>query len=106
VSDADRRTVAPGEEIDIEPAEDGTRSDHAGTAASAAGAAPKAGAADPGARSTPLDSDLPSGNATGAGGGYGSGSAHRSSGGTGDGEVDTGDDPETDWLREAPGGAG
>ena len=92
------------EESDIEPAADGTRSD-AGTATSAAGAAPKAGEPDAGAHTTPPNADLPSGDATGAGGGYGSGSAERSSGGTGDGEVNAGDDPQTDWLRDAPGGA-
>jgi hypothetical protein len=97
---------APGDETDIEPAEGGTRSDHAGTAASESGAAPKAGQASVGARTTPSDDELPAGDATGASGGYGSGSARRSSGGTGDGEATTGDDPETEWLRDAPGGAG
>jgi hypothetical protein len=35
---------------------------------------------------------------TAAGGGHGSGS-DRSSGGTGDGEHQAGEDPETEWLR-------
>jgi len=104
VTDATQQPEARGDEIDIEPADAGTRSDHAGTATSESGAAPKAGTADAGVRSTPSDDDLPSGNATAAGGGYGSGSAVRSSGGTGDGEVNVGDDPETDWLRDARGG--
>ena len=45
---------------------------------------------------------VPTGDATGAAGGYGTGS-ERSSGGSGEGRHDAGDDPETDWLREAPG---
>lgn len=66
------------------PAEAGTRSDHAGTGATSAGVAPR-------------------GQATSAGGGYGVGS-ERGSGGSGEGTRPAGDDPETDWLRDAPGG--
>lgn len=66
------------------PAEAGTRSDHAGTGATSAGVAP-------------------GGQATSAGGGYGVGS-ERGSGGSGEGTRPAGDDPETDWLRDAPGG--
>jgi hypothetical protein len=99
------RSKAPGEETDIEPAKDGTRSDGAGAASSELGAAPSAGQADPSAREgTRSDPHVPAGDATGAGGGYGSGSADRSSGGTGEGQTVTGSDPQTEWLREAPGG--
>ena len=47
------------------------------------------------------------GQAGSASGGYGTGSAKQSSGGTGDGTADTstpGEDAQTDWLRDAPGG--
>ena len=99
------RPLGPtGEETESEQ-DDGVRNDQPGTATSEVGATPNVGSADPGARMTPSDPNLPSGNATGAGGGYGTGSANRSSGGTGDGEVNAGDDPETDWLRDAPGGS-
>jgi hypothetical protein len=66
------------------PAEAGTRSDHAGTGAASSGVAP-------------------GGQATSAGGGYGVGS-ERGSGGTGEGTQPAGDDSETEWLRDASGG--
>jgi hypothetical protein len=49
------------------------------------------------------------GQAGSASGGYGTGSADGTSGGTGAGDDDTsapGVDPQTDWLRDAPGGGG
>ena len=93
----------PGEETDIEPAKEGTRSDGAGGGTSAVGAAPNAGQADPGAREgTRSDPHVPGGDATGASGGYGTGSGGGSTG-SGDGETQAGDDAQTDWLREAPG---
>ncbi len=49
------------------------------------------------------------GQAGSASGGYGSGSADGTSGGTGAGDDATstpGDDPQTDWLRDAPGRGG
>ena len=53
-------------------------------------------------------SDDPLGGQLGsASGGYGSGSDANSSGGTGDVTEDassSGDDAQTDWLRDAPGG--
>jgi len=106
MSDETRRPQAPGDETDIEPAQEGTRSDGAGTGTSEVGAAPKAGQADPGERGTRSDPHVPAGDATGAGGGYGTGSADRSSGGTGEGQTEAGSDPQTEWLREAPGGPG
>jgi hypothetical protein len=36
---------------------------------------------------------------TAAGGGHGVGSDRQSSGGSGEGEVPTGDDAQTEWLR-------
>ena len=110
-----------GEELDIEPAQPGTRSDGAGASVSSAGAAPSGGDArvnadrsetaapdetrsDPSVRgATRSEPKVPAGNATGAGGGYGTGS-EQSSGGTGEGETDANDDPQTEWLRDAPGG--
>jgi hypothetical protein len=88
------------------PAEAGTRSDHAGTGASSAGVAP--GGSQPGGemavRAQDRETQPPGGQATSAGGGYGVGS-ERGSGGSGEGTRPAGDDPETDWLRDAPGGA-
>lgn len=49
----------------------------------------------------------PAGPADSAGGGYGSASGDASSGGTAEGapgETPAGTDPQTDWLRQAPGG--
>lgn len=49
------------------------------------------------------------GQAGSASGGYGTGSASGTSGGTGSGDDETsaaGDDPQTDWLRDAPGAGG
>ena len=92
-----------GDEIDTFPTA-GQRSDHAGSSASLAGPAPggDAGARDTGSPETRAQPHVPTGDATGAAGGYGTGS-ERSSGGSGEGRHDAGDDPETDWLREAPG---
>ncbi len=48
------------------------------------------------------------GQGSSASGGYGTGSDVQSSGGTGDATEDsssTGEDDQTDWVREAPGGA-
>lgn len=48
----------------------------------------------------------PGGPADSASGGYGSASADRSSGGSAEGaavETPAGEDPQTDWLRTAPG---
>ena len=87
------------------PAEAGTRSDHAGTGATSAGVAP--GGSQPGGemalRAQDRETQPPGGQATSAGGGYGVGS-ERGSGGSGEGTRPAGDDPETDWLRDAPGG--
>ena len=47
------------------------------------------------------------GQSTGASGGYGTASGFGSSGGSGEGTDETstpGDDDQTDWLRDAPGG--
>ena len=98
------------------PAEDGTRSDHAGTGAGVVGPAPGGGdpkgvgdrpAGDPEALAGgPAGGDEPpSGMGTSAGGGYGVGSDRQSSGGTGEGQAPAGDDAQTDWLRSAKGGA-
>jgi len=99
MTDRNRPAEETGDEIDTLP-RPGTRSDHAGSGSSVAGPAPAAGG---GARETPSEPHVPGGQGTGAGGGFGTGSA-QSSGGTGEGQYRAGDDPETDWLRDAPGG--
>lgn len=80
----DTRKPEPLRDRADDPGEAGTHSDHAGTGATSGGVAP-------------------GGEATSAGGGYGVGS-ERGSGGSGEGTRPAGDDPETDWLRDAPGG--
>jgi hypothetical protein len=50
------------------------------------------------------DKEPPGGQATSAGGGYGVGSAS-GSGGSGEATEPAGDDAETTWLRQAPGGS-
>ena len=86
------------------PAEAGTRSDHAGTGTAPTGVAPGGSVREELAvRAQDRETEPPGGQATSAGGGYGVGS-DRGSGGSGEGTRPAGDDPETDWLREAPGG--
>jgi len=103
MSDRERDVGQTGDEIDTLPRA-GLRSDQAGSSASLAGPAPggDADAGETGTTETRSDPHVPAGDATGAAGGYGTGSEH-SSGGTGEGALPAGDDPETDWLREAPG---
>ena len=88
------------------PAEAGTSSDHAGSGATSAGAAPGGSQQerDMAVRAQDRETQPPSGQATSAGGGYGV-ESERGSGGSGEGTRSAGDDPETDWLRDAPGGA-
>jgi hypothetical protein len=105
VTESTRPARPAAEETDIEPTAPGTRSDQAGEGASVVGPAPGGGQADPSAQeATRSDPEIPTGDATGASGGYGTGSSDRSSSGTGEGQTDSGNDPETDWLREAAGG--
>lgn len=103
MSDSERSVGQTGDEIDTMPGP-GRRSDHAGSSASMTGPAPNGGAAGDSDASSETRSNphVPAGNATGASGGFGTGS-ERSSGGTGEGQISAGDDPETEWLREAPG---
>ena len=87
------------------PAEAGTRSDHAGSGATPAGVTPGGAEA---VRETQLrvqdrEGAPVGGQATSAGGGYGVGS-DTGSGGSGEGTAPAGDDAESDWLRDAPGG--
>ncbi|MFL5714337.1 MAG: hypothetical protein ACJ769_06730 [Chloroflexota bacterium] len=101
MTDRNRPDEETGDEIDTFP-RPGTRSDQAGSGGSVAGPSPAAGGDAGETRSEP---HVPGGQGTGAGGGFGTGSG-QSSGGTGEGEYPAGDDPETDWLRDAPGGPG
>ncbi len=77
----DLREREPDRTRGDDPTDEGTRSDHAGTGTGSQGPAPAAG------------------------GGYGSTSE---AGGSGDSEGRTkaGEDPQTEWLRNAPGGEG
>jgi hypothetical protein len=89
------------------PEEEGTRSDHAGTGTGIVGPAPSGGDperhAERVAEGPAGNEEPPGGMGTAAGGGHGTGS-DKSSGGSGEGETVAGEDPETDWLREAGGG--
>jgi hypothetical protein len=96
----DLRQREPARDRADDPAQEGLRSDHAGTSATlAAPAPPKPDQAD----NEPLPDrpeEPPTGQATSAGGGYGTGSDRASSGGSGEGEAPAGEDPETRWLRK------
>jgi hypothetical protein len=87
------------------PPEEGTRSDNAGTGTTAAGASPGGSEAvrESAVRAQDREGEPPAGQGTGAGGGFGVGS-DRGSGGSGEGTRPAGEDAETDWLRDAPGG--
>ena len=103
MTERDRTHGQTGDELDTMPGP-GLRSDQAGASGSLAGPAPKGGDPEaPHPTETRWDPDVPAGDATGTGGGFGTGS-DRSSAGTGEGQYPAGGDPETDWLREAPGG--
>ena len=95
----DLRQREPARDRADDPAQEGLRSDHAGSSASLA--APTPPQPDAGAERPLADrpDEPPSGQATSAGGGYGSGSDRASSGGSGDGQTPAGEDPQTNWLR-------
>jgi hypothetical protein len=86
------------------PPNDGIRSDGAGTGTGVVGPAPAGGDPEKIAEGPAGDPGAPTGMGKTAGGGYGSGSDRQSSGGTGEGQEPTGEDPQTDWLRDADGG--
>jgi len=82
------------------PAEDGLRSDLGGTSATINGASPGgAGARESALPEGDHETEPPSGQLSGAGGGYGVGSDRGSSGGSGEGTEAAGQETETDWLR-------
>ena len=106
-----------------DPTVQGTPSDHAGTGSGVTGPAPGGGESFAAASQRDVhdeepprteeedlaaspagDPEPPGGPSTSAGGGYGTASDRQSSGGSGDGERAAGDEPGTDWLRDAPGG--
>jgi hypothetical protein len=96
----DLREREPARDMADDPAQEGLRSDHAGTSAGLAAPAPPQPGAE-GERPLPdRPTDPPTGQATSAGGGYGSGSDRASSGGSGDAQAPAGEDPQTDWLRD------
>jgi len=92
----DLRQREPARDQADDPAQEGLRSDHAGSSATLAAPAPP----QPELENEPILPDQPQGDepAT-AGGGYGSGSDRASSGGSGEGQSPAGEDPQTDWLR-------
>ena len=95
----DLREREPARDRADDPAQEGLRSDHAGTSATLAAPTPP----QPAESGDPLPDkpvEPPTGQGTSAGGGYGSGSDRASSGGSGDGQTPAGDDPQTDWLRD------
>ena len=114
----DLREREPDRTQGDDPTVRGTPSDHAGTGAGVAGPAPSGGDAEPGpadarspeedaqqlAASPAGDPEPPGGLSTSAGGGYGTASDRQSSGGSGEGVRAAGEEPATDWLRDAPGG--
>jgi hypothetical protein len=99
----DLRQREPARDAGDDPAQEGLRSDHAGSSASMAAPTPPQPRTQPGADAAPTLPDRPeeppTGQATSAGGGYGSGSDRASSGGSGDGQAPAGDDAQTNWLR-------
>jgi hypothetical protein len=103
----DRQAASGSDETELRSG-DGIRTDNAGSGVGVSGPAP--GGDDPDRAERLADS--PAGNVeplgglgTSAGGGHGTGSDKQSSGGTGEGDTNAGDDAETEWLREAPGGS-
>lgn len=84
-------------------ANDGVRSDLAGSGAGIAGPAPAGGDPERLAEGPAGNEETPTGAGKTAGGGYGSGSEVQSSGGTGEGDAPAGDDAQTDWLRASEG---
>lgn len=97
----DLRQRAPARDLDDDPAQEVLRSDHAGTSATLPAPAPPSHANEADLPDRPEES--PTGKATSAGGGYGSGSDRASSGGSGEGQVPAGEDPQTGWLRKEDG---
>ncbi len=107
MSDDLREREPSREGTDVRPG-DGIRTDNAGTGAGLAGPAPAGGDPDNAERvaeGPAANVEPPGGMGTSAGGGHGVGSDRQSSGGSGEGTSTAGDDPETDWLRQAAGGA-
>lgn len=99
----DLRERQPNRDQGDFPAEEGVRSDHAGTGAGVVGPAPAGGDPERVAQGPAGDPEPPSGAGATAGGGYGVASDRQSSGNSGEGVTPAGDDPQTDWLRSAPG---
>ncbi|MFP5343190.1 MAG: hypothetical protein ACLGIJ_09725 [Candidatus Limnocylindria bacterium] len=109
--DADRPTQADGRPTENEdgarptenedelPAEDGLRSDHAGTGDGVVGPAPAGGDPERVAEGPAGDEDPANGAGTTAGGGYGVAADRPSSGNSGEGQVPAGEDAQTQWLR-------
>jgi hypothetical protein len=99
----DLREREPRHDPEAFPPGDGIRKDDAGTGIGVTGPAPAGGdpdKIDPGPAGDP---EPPAGIGATAGGGYGVASERPSSGNSGDGQTTAGDDPQTDWLREADG---
>lgn len=89
----------PAEAEDELPAEDGLRSDHAGTGDGVVGPAPAGGDPEHVAEGPAGDEDPASGAGATAGGGYGVAAERPSSGNSGEGQTPAGEDAQTQWLR-------
>jgi hypothetical protein len=87
------------------PPEEGTRSDQAGTGAGVTGPAPAGGDPERISQGPAGDEEPAQGMGATAGGGYGVAAERPSSGNSGDGQSTAGEDPQTEWLRHAEGGA-
>lgn len=99
--DASDRDDRPADTKDELPAQDGLRSDHAGTGQGVVGPAPAGGDPERIAEGPAGDPDPVSGAGATAGGGYGVAGSRQSSGNSGEGEAPAGDDAQTEWLRSA-----
>jgi hypothetical protein len=91
--------VRPAHEQDELPPTDGVRQDQAGTGHGTTGPAPAGGDPEQLAESPAGAPRPPGGAGATAGGGYGVASERPSSGNSGDGETEAGEDPQTQWLR-------
>ena len=99
----DMREREPAADQGDFPAREGIRTGNAGEGAGVAGPAPAGGNPERLADSPAARDEPPGGIGATAGGGYGVASERPSSGNSGEGETQAGDDPQTDWLRSAEG---
>lgn len=104
MSDDLREREPQNDQVDFPP-DEGTRSDHAGTGSGVTGPAPAGGDPEKIAEGPAGNEEPATGMGATAGGGYGVAAERPSSGNSGDGGSSTEDHPQTEWLRNADGGA-